>query len=196
MGKKKFPVRQPRYAAGIRLQEPRGAASRTWWAKRWMETLAEKDLAGRFGRGRAYAMSGQVISVRLCGTVVEADVVGVRPEPYQVCLRFRAPSGEARARLVARLVAEPMLLARLVAGDLPTEVESMFRAEGFYLFPGGKLGEGVYDVTTSCTCPDYANPCKHSFAALLVLGEEISRRPALLLELRGIALVELCGEVP
>lgn len=49
-------------------------------------------------------------------------------------------------------------------------------------------------MTTSCTCPDYANPCKHSSAVLLVLGEEIARRPATLLELRGLTMEELYDE--
>ena len=49
-------------------------------------------------------------------------------------------------------------------------------------------------MTTACSCPDYANPCKHSAAVLLILGEEIARRPATLVELRGISMEELCGE--
>ena len=46
-------------------------------------------------------------------------------------------------------------------------------------------------MTTKCSCPDYANPCKHSSAVLLLLGEEVTRLPASLLELRGITLEEL-----
>ena len=53
------------------------------------------------------------------------------------------------------------------------------------------LAPGKYDMTTKCSCPDYANPCKHSSAVLLLLGEEVARRPATLLELRGISLEEL-----
>ena len=70
------------------------------------------------------------------------------------------------------------------------EVEAIFRDEGLDLFPGGKLAPRTYDVTTSCSCPDYANPCKHVVAVLLILGEEIARRPMTLLELRGIATDE------
>ena len=49
-------------------------------------------------------------------------------------------------------------------------------------------------MTTKCSCPDYANPCKHAAAALLILGEEIARRPMTLLELRGILMEDLCDE--
>ena len=106
-------------------------------------------------------------------------------------LDFRRPEGEARARLVAALRAEPMLVARLYADDLALEVEELFRGEGLTLFPGGKLGPGRYDMTSDCSCPDYANPCKHSVAVLQLLGEELARRPRLLLSLRGIELEEL-----
>ena len=125
---------------------------------------------------------------------VTAKVQGSRPAPYAVSVDFRIPEGEPRLRIVAALRAEPMLVARLLADDLPTEVVGIFAAEGYDVFPGGKLGPGRYDATTSCTCPDYANPCKHTAAVLLLLGEEVSRRPLTLLEFRGIFPEDLCDE--
>lgn len=194
MSKKKFPVRVPRYAAGIRTQESRSGNSRCWWARRWREILEGMGLKGRLGRGRAYAMSGQVIDMELEGNEVRARVQGTRPEPYSVKIVFRMPDDAARARIIAALRSEPMHVARLLADDLPFEVEALFKAEGYDFFPGGKIAPRVYDMTTSCSCPDYANPCKHSSAVLYVLGEEIARRPATLLELRGIQLEELYDE--
>ena len=194
MGKKRYPIRIPRFAAGIRAQESRTGSGRSWWAKRWAETLERMGLGGRLGRGKNYALSGQVTALRIAGPHVEASVVGTREAPYSVTLDFRLPDEAAHARLVGRLRAEPMLVARLLVDDLPLEIEDFFRDEGLTLFPGGKLGPGRYDMTTACSCPDYANPCKHTSAVLLLLGEEISRRPATLLELRGIELEELIDE--
>jgi len=191
MSKKKFPIRVPRFAAGIRSQEPRSGASRCWWALRWRRVLEHMGLGARLGRGRNYAVSGQVVSLSIEGPRAEATVVGTRPDPYKVSIVFRCPEGPTRTEIVEALRAEPMLVARLLADDLPTEVEQIFLSHGMDLFPGGKLGEGRYDMTTKCSCPDYANPCKHSSAVLLLLGEEIVRRPATLLELRGISLEEL-----
>ncbi len=190
-GKKHYPVRIPRFANGIRAQETRSGAGRSWWFRRWQQVLEGMGLGARLGRGRNYALSGQVTEMRIEGPHVEACVVGTRPEPYRVTIDFRIPEGVARERIVAALRGEPMLVARLLADDLPTEVEELFRAEGFALFPGGKLGPGQYDMTTRCSCPDYANPCKHSSAVLLLLGEEIARRPSTLLDLRGIPAEEL-----
>lgn len=191
MSKKKYPVRIPRYAAGIRAQESRFGSGRTWWHKRWVQVLERMGLGGRLGRGKHYAVSGQVTSMRLEGPHVEASVVGTRETPYKVTVNFRIPDGEVRKRIVSRLRSEPMLGSRLLADDLPMEVEEIFRDEGFDFFPGGKLAPGKYDMTTECSCPDYANPCKHVSAVLLILGEEIARRPITLLELRGIEEEEL-----
>ena len=194
MSKKRYPIRIPRYAAGIRAQESRTGSGRSWWAKEWMRRLEAMGLKARLGRAKNYAASGQVISMEIEGRRVLAKVQGSRPDPYEVSVDFRAPEGEARAHIVASFRAEPMLVARLLADDLPIEAERFFREAGYDLFPGGKLGPGRYDMTTKCSCPDYANPCKHSTAALLILGEEVAWHPATLLALRGIALEELYDE--
>lgn len=197
MSKRHYPVRIPRYAAGIRSQEPRAGVGRSWWAKRWREILEGLGLKGRLGRGRNYAMSGQVTGMELEGNIVRARVQGTREDPYSVTIDFRMPEGETRARIIAALKAEPIFVARLLADDLPAEIDGIFRAEGFDFFPGGRISgvEGRrYDMITSCTCPDYANPCKHSSAVLYILGEEIARRPLTLLELRGIQLEDLVDE--
>ena len=191
MSKKHYPVRIPRYAAGIRAQESRSGGARTWWARRWLEVLERMGLGARLGRGKHYAVSGQVTGMRFEGPHVEAQVVGTRPDPYRVTIDFRVPEGAAREAIVSRIKGEPMLAARLIADDMPTEVEQAFRDCGLDFFPGGKLAPGVYDMTTACSCPDYANPCKHVSAVLLILGEEIARRPMTLLELRGIGEEDL-----
>ena len=194
MSRKSYPVRIPRYATGIRAQESRAGSGRSWWAKEWARRLEAMGLGGRLGRGKSYALSGQVVSMEIGGSRVVARVQGSRQDPYEVTIDFRAPEGAARKRLVGAIRAEPMLVARLLADDLPTEIGLLFRAEGYDLFPGGKLGPGRYDMTTKCSCPDYANPCKHTAAALLILGEEIARRPLTLIELRGISTEDLCDE--
>jgi uncharacterized Zn finger protein len=194
MSKKHYPVRIPRYAAGIRAQESRSGGARTWWARRWLEVLERMGLGARLGRGKHYAVSGQVTGMRIEGPHVEAQVVGTRENPYRVTIDFRVPEGAAREAIVSRIKGEPMLAARLIADDMPMEVEQAFRDCGLDFFPGGKLAPGVYDMTTACSCPDYANPCKHVSAVLLILGEEIARRPMTLLELRGIGEEELYEE--
>ena len=114
--KKRYPVRIPRFAAGIRAQEMRGGgANRSWWAMRWTRVLEGMGLGSRLGRGKNYALSGQIAAMRIAGPHVEAEVVGTRPQPYSVTVDFRVPSGAARARIVAAIRSEPMLIARLLS---------------------------------------------------------------------------------
>lgn len=194
MSRKRYPLRVARTAHGIRAQDLRTLVRTAWWARRWIAALEEMRLGPRLGRGRQYAVAGQVTDLMLEGPHVEATVQGSRAEPYRVALDFTAVSGD---RTAAALKAAPMLLARLLTDDLPTEVEELLRAEGVPLFPRaaplGKTPDGrtLWDVRMRCSCPDWARPCKHLVAVLLILGEEISRHPATLLALRGVDLDDL-----
>lgn len=189
--KKSYPVRIPRQVSGIHLQLSRSSSYRSWWAKKWLEAVEALGIAGRSARGRNYAISGQVTKLEIESSLVKARVVGGRSEAYEVNVAFR-PLPEALKRdILGKLRAEPMFIARLLNGELPIEVEMMFAEAGYPLFPGLKLGDGMYDVTTQCSCPDWANPCKHSLAVLMILGEEAEFRPLILLNLRGIHEAEL-----
>ncbi|HCG03046.1 MAG TPA: hypothetical protein DEV93_21215, partial [Chloroflexi bacterium] len=70
--------------------------------------------------------------------------------------------------------------AKLLSGEMPRDIEEIFKAAEVPLFP--KSGE---DLAMSCTCPDWASPCKHVAAVYYVLGSEFDRDPFLLFELRG-----------
>ena len=192
MGSRHYPLRVTRSAFGIRAQDLRTLARGTWWARRWIAALEAMRLGARFGRGRQYAVGGQVTDLVAEGAHVSASVVGSRPDPYRVTLDFTAAEGSARERIAEAIRTQPMTLGRLLAGDLPVEVGELFRAEGIPLFPQaepvGRTPEGkpTWDVTMRCSCPDWARPCKHMAAVLLLLGEEMARRPVTLLALRGV----------
>ena len=192
MGSRNHPLRVTRSAFGIRAQDLRTLSRGEWWSRRWIAALEAMRLGARFGRGRQYAVSGQVTELIVDGSRVSATVVGSRPDPYSVSLGFTCAEGKARKRIEDALRKSPMTLGRLLAGDMPIEVGEMFRAEGIPLFPEaaprGKTPEGkpVWDVAMRCSCPDWSRPCKHMAAVLLLLGDEIARRPATLLALRGV----------
>lgn len=200
MSKKHWPVRIPRRAAGIRAQETR-SGRRPWWGARWNRALEELGIGARLGRGRSYAESGQVLELVADGPHVEATVLGSREEPYRCTLDFRA-AAPASARSIAKAVlANPMLAARLLVDELPSEIESIFAGAGEPLFPVGgwtprRDGGKIYDIDSHCSCPDYANPCKHVAAVLWLLGEEVARRPSTLLSLRGVEMREWIRDEP
>ena len=78
------------------------------------------------------------------------------------------------------MAAEALYAARLLSGEMPEQIEEAFRAAGVTLFPAD---EG--DLETDCTCPDWANPCKHVAAVFYLLGERFDADPFLMFELRG-----------
>lgn len=174
---------------GIRAQGLHGGPLRVWWSRRWTEMLEGFRLGARLGRGRSYAVSGQVSRLSVAPGRVAATVQGAASQPYESELRFQCLSGEAQARVVEALRRRPVLVARLLVGDLPLEVEPLFLAEGCPLFP-----QRAKDLDSRCSCPDWANPCKHLAAVCFLLGETISKNPLLLLHLRGVRRADLAGE--
>lgn len=191
MGKKKrYAPRTPlNVKGGIRAQNPHAGNLRVWWSRRWTEVLENFRLGARLGRGRNYAVSGQVSALSILPGQVVAAVQGSNKEPYESVILFRTVTDEAKARMIQTLRQRPMVIARLLVSDFPFEVEALFKAEGCPLFP-----KRENDLTSRCTCPDYANPCKHLAAVYYLLGEAITKNPLLLLELRGITRAELLGE--
>jgi uncharacterized Zn finger protein len=138
-------------------------------------------LGARLGRGRQYAVAGQVAALTLGEGAVGAVVQGGAPEPYRVTFTFRTLADGCRSGLAAALGARPAWIGRLLVNDLPAEVEALVRDAGVPLFP-----ERRGDWVCACTCPDWSKPCKHAAAVLYLLGEAVEREPMLLLELRGI----------
>ena len=196
VSRKRYPLRVARDAHGIRAQDLRTLARKDWWARRWIASLEAMRLGPRFGRGRQYATAGQVTELMLDGPHVEATVVGSREAPYRITLDFTSATGETLERIVSAIAAEPMLLGRLLTDNLPTEIETLFRTEGLPLFPQAAPqnwdnGHPTYDVKMHCSCPDWARPCKHLVAVMLLLGEEVAQRPSTILSLRGIEIEDL-----
>lgn len=78
------------------------------------------------------------------------------------------------------LAEQAIFAAQLLNGEMPPDVEEVFRAVKVPLFPARRG-----DLTTTCSCPDWANPCKHVAAVYYLLGERFDEDPFLLFELRG-----------
>lgn len=169
-----------RPANGIRARTQRGQFGQTWWAGRWIAALERLVDIGRLSRGRTYARSGQVVSLDVGRKGVRARVQGSYPEPYDVTIGFRTLTDAEWDRVIDALVEDAIYAAHLLAGEMPEPIEEVFTAVGVSLFPA-KSG----DLETDCSCPDWANPCKHVAAVHYLLGERFDDDPFLIFELRG-----------
>lgn len=167
-------------ADGVKVRSQRGQIGRTWWGRRWIAALECLLDPGRLRRGRSYARRGQVIDLRQTGLGIEARVQGTRRQPYKVRIAL-APIAEADwQRVIDRLAAQAAYGARLLVGEMPDDIDTAFVAAGVSLFPGDRA-----ELVTDCSCPDWANPCKHVAAVHYILGERFDEDPFLLFRLRG-----------
>lgn len=179
---------------GIRASAQRGSFAQTWWARRWIEVLETFEIGGRLQRGRSYARKGQVLSIDVGKGVVKARVQGSRPTPYESTIRVTVLKPAEWKRLADQLSTQAIFAARLLAGEMPQDIEAAFTAAGLSLFPS-KASE----LKTDCSCPDWSNPCKHVTAVCYLLGEAFDRDPFLMFRLRGIErdeLMPMLGHAP
>ena len=182
-----FPPSTPKAAkGGIKAQSKRGAFGETWWAKRWIAVLESFSIGARLGRGRSYARSGQVLSIDIEKNVVKAKVQGSRTKPYEITVKVKPLSGADWKKLTSALSNQVLFVAKLLAGEMPQDIERVFKESGLSLFP-----DRLQDLATECSCPDWSNPCKHIAAVYYLLGEEFDRNPFLLFKLRGMEKEEL-----
>ncbi|MDQ3811541.1 MAG: SWIM zinc finger family protein [Chloroflexota bacterium] len=175
---------------GIKAHTRRGSFGKSWWASHWIAALEQLVNPGRLARGRTYARAGQVVSLDAGREGVEAVVQGSRPTPYEVRVRFRRLSDHEWERVIDAMSAEALYAARLLSGEMPEEIEDVFAAAGTSLFPRVEQ-----DMQTSCSCPDWANPCKHIAAVHYLLGERFDDDPFLMFLLRGRSQEEIISEL-
>jgi uncharacterized Zn finger protein len=178
------PAREVR--GGIKAQSKRGAFGESWWAKRWIAVLENFDIGARLNRGRSYARKGQVMNVEISKGAVKAKVQGSSSRPYQITIRIKALAERDWKKLARALSCEAVFAAKLLAGEMPQEIEQVFTRAGLSLFPAK-----LRDLETDCSCPDWSNPCKHIAAVYYLLGEEFDRDPFLVFRLRGMSREEL-----
>jgi uncharacterized Zn finger protein len=176
---------------GIKAQSKRGAFGETWWAKRWIAVLESFNIGARLTRGRSYARSGQVLSIEITKGEIKSQVQGSRPKPYDIKIKIKAlPEGDWR-KLADALSGQAIFAAKLLAGEMPQEIEQAFQEAGLSLFP-----TRLDDLQINCSCPDWSNPCKHIAAVYYLIGEEFDRDPFLIFKLRGATreeVVEMLG---
>jgi hypothetical protein len=149
-----------------------------------LELAAHCADSARLTRGRSIARHGQVGALQVEASVVRADVAGSRPEPYAVELRCRPAGAALQARLedvAAVLVEGDELAARQLArGTWRPGLVDEAVAAGVALVPSPG------DVSFSCTCPDWGEPCKHGVALLVAFAGEVDADGAALLRWRGL----------
>jgi uncharacterized Zn finger protein len=165
---------------GLKARSTRGTIGQTWWSGRFVEVLEGIGLGNRLQRGRNYARKGQVISLDVDAGMVTAQVQGSRARPYRVRIGITAFGKPEWAKLERALGGSAWYSAKLLAGEMPGDIEEVFAAQGLSLFPAA-AGE----LSMDCSCPDWEVPCKHIAAAFYLLAEAFDDDPFTILAWRG-----------
>lgn len=163
---------------------PLGGRSRfgsSWWGGAWVEALEQRARLdpNRLPRGRSYARSGAVGELSIGPGEATALVQGSRAKPYQVRLRVREFTHREWQQLLATIAARAAHAAALLDGVLDPEIVPELAARGISLLPAaGELGP-------NCSCPDWAEPCKHAAAVCYLVADRMDQDPFTILLLRG-----------
>ena len=174
------PSRPRAVSGGLKARSTRGAIGQTWWSGRFVSVLEGIGLGNRLQRGRNYARRGQVISLNVGPGMVTARVQGSRVQPYRVRIGITAFGKTEWAALERVLASSAWYSAKLLAGEMPADIEEVFADQGLPLFPAA-AGE----LSMDCSCPDWEVPCKHIAAAFYLLAEAFDDDPFTILAWRG-----------
>ena len=169
-----------RVEGGLKAQSARGAIGESWWSKRFLDVLESLAMGSRLTRGRNYARAGQVLSIDVRPGRVSSSVQGSRSKPYTVTVGLAAFDDRTWERIETALAAQAIFSARLLAGEMPAQIEEIFAEAGAPLFP-----TSAGQLAMACSCPDWQVPCKHIAATFYLLAEAFDADPFQILHWRG-----------
>jgi len=179
------------------------AVSKTWWGQRLLDALEASADRNRLTRGRSYLTNNRIQKLSIDSTgVLHAQVrgsvnayMGVYKEPlYLVSIELPVIGSDAWSEIIKTIAQRPNLLSQLLMKELPTEIEVCFESFSCHLVP-----QRYKDLRTSCSCPDWEDPCKHIAGVLYQLAQRIDQDPFTLFELRGLPrqnLIHQLAETP
>jgi len=156
----------------------------SFWGKSWCENLERySDYASRLPRGRSYVRNGSVLDLRIDQGKIAAKVAG--SELYTVAIEV-APVKVPHWKAVCRDCAGSIdSVVELLQGRLAKGVMERVCRKGDGLFPTPQ------EIKLSCSCPDWADMCKHVAAVLYGVGARLDEKPELLFVLRNVDQKEL-----
>lgn len=164
--------------------------SQTWWGKRFIEALETFTESNRLGRGRSYARNGKIKSYNVCNGKITAKVrgsvnpyFGVYKEPlYEVEIEIKPISVSNWSKVIADIGSIASWVSKLLMNEVPDNIEEAFQPKRLHLLP-----HNSDDFTTTCSCPDWSNPCKHIAGVYYLIASQLDEDPFLLFELRGMS---------
>jgi uncharacterized Zn finger protein len=158
--------------------------ARTFWGKAWCDNLESySDYVNRLPRGRTYVRNGSVVDLQIQPGRVSALVSG--SELYRIDIKIKPLAPKVWKEIKAQCAGKIASMIELLQGRLSQGVmEIITRHEGG-MFPSPS------QISLDCSCPDWADMCKHVAAALYGVGARLDEKPELFFTLRQVDHLEL-----
>ncbi len=172
--------------------------SKTWWGQKFLQTLESNTDAGRLQRGRSYSTDNRIKKWRYSKGVATADMrgnvnpyFGVYKEPtYHLSVGMKTFSEAQWRKVLSVLTERASFISKLLLNEMPENVETAFAQAQLQLLP-----TNYKEFSVSCSCPDYAVPCKHIAGVFYRLAQLLDEDPFLLFEMRGLSAQQLQQEL-
>ena len=160
------------------------AIAKTFWGKAWCANLeAYSDYENRLPRGRTYARNGSVIDLKIEAGRVTALVQG--SSLYKIAVTISPLASDRWKAFVNTSTGQVTNLLDLLQGRLSKDLLASLTAKDSGLFPSPK------EIKLDCSCPDWADMCKHVAAVLYGVGARLDASPELFFTLRGVDMQDL-----
>ncbi|MEK7339403.1 MAG: SNF2 helicase-associated domain-containing protein, partial [Verrucomicrobiota bacterium] len=157
--------------------------------KKWLETFTGIDYDNRLPRGRSYANTGRAYDIKIQANIITAKVQGSRPKSYAVKVILK-PFNQMEKEFVRNIiVSSPSILSALINKKLPSLLLEKLNEHKIHLFPSNWK-----KVEASCSCPDWAMPCKHIAAVIYLICAEIDKNPFVVFRIHDCDLLSLIGD--
>lgn len=206
---KPLPANPRRIRGGIKLAGGVIDGPTLWAGQRWMRLVESAAQGAALAEGLEYVKLGQTKRLTTTAGRVEAHVQGRESRPYVTVVSIPTFSEAQWEKVLGAMAEGAIYAAKLLAGELPANIEDVFGPQGLRLFP-----TEAADVTVSCTCADHkracepsppaasARPespsapgdprwCKHLCCLSYLFAQRLATEPFLMLAIRGIESADL-----
>ena len=161
----------------------------TFWGQAWCRNLTRySDYENRMPRGRSYVRHGSVVHLEVEPGEIHALVSG--SDLYRVTIRIEPLARKQWDAILGQCAGEIEDLVHLLRGEPPKRVMEIVTRPGDGLFPTPK------EIELDCSCPDWADMCKHAAAVLYGVGVRLDHDPEQLFRLRSVDPNDLVSAVP
>ncbi|MAO25010.1 MAG: hypothetical protein CMJ35_06175 [Phycisphaerae bacterium] len=182
-------VNPRRVRGGVKFKLKAGEPPRSWVTQRLLRVAEQGASAEVYKDGLEYGRLGQTKRLTIEDTLCEGIIQGRSDKPYTTTLALKQFDAESQERIVTAMADQVRYAAKLLSGELPSNIEDVFAPLGLKLFPAEPE-----DITPKCSCPDWSEEepwCKHTVCLSALLAERLGDDPMMIFGLHGMPAQEL-----